>query len=71
MVALSHAYETAITIFFQEAEVPITFPCLILQQLVYFLKMNKIKKGREPGKRQTEAKAFKSSKVKETETRLF
>jgi len=29
------------------------------------------KKRREPGKRETEAKPFKSSKVKETKTRLF
>lgn len=67
-MALSHPYETDTKVllffFFQEAEVPITFPCLILQQLVHLLKINKIKQGgREPGKRETEAKPFKSSKV--------
>lgn len=66
MVALSHPYETdtKVVFLFQDAKVPITFPCLILQQLVHLLSMNKIKQGeREPGERETEAKPFKSSKV--------
>ena len=57
--------------FFQEAKVPITFPCLILQKLVHLLKMNKIKKGENLAKEKQRPNHLSLAKLKRPKQGFF